>query len=166
MSYPFDLQAAITKISELEAALTGITTSYGYNANPVEITDFTKFPAVVHVPLGPRVGPGTEASSGAMALGGLFHLSYEVYSLVLVIESVVDQYPADEGTANLLWKPICETFFNIETTRALCAATGAATYDCTFPEQSYQPRPWPPLPNAPHWYWSFKYVHRFGVFGG
>lgn len=168
MSFDFNLEAAIDKIAELEDAiatpLPGVVTAYGYNENPAEITDVSKLPAVVHVPLGPRTeGPGFQPGNIGY---GTYNLTFEIYSRLLIIEAVLDQYPADEAAASLFWQPVVETFFNVTNHVALCQASGAHTYACTFPEQAYKPRPWPPVPNAPRFYWSLQYVHRFTFTGG
>lgn len=169
MSYDFDLEAAIDNIATLEAAIAtptpGVTNSYGYNSNPVEITDLSALPAIVHVPLGPQT-EGEGAVPGLMAVRGNYQLSYEIYSRLLVIEAVPDQYPADEGVANLFWKSVAETFFNYDNAVTLTNAASAHTYACIFPPQSYQPRRWPPVPTSTHWYWSLQYVHRFVFVGG
>lgn len=164
MSYNFDLAAAINAIAALEDAITtptpGIVTSYTYGANPVEFTAGSQLPAIVHVPTGPVVDANSEQTHGN------YKLYYDVYSLLLVIESVPDQYPADDGVANLFWKTIIETMLNNTTRRTLCTATGAFSYTCIFEPKSYDIRPWPPSPAAVNFFWSLLYTHRFTVWGG
>lgn len=163
MAYNFNLQGAINKIAELEDAITtptpGVVTAYGYNLNPIEITNPALLPAVVHVPLGPN-------NANPNAYQGRFDISYDIYSRLLIIEAIPNQYPGDEGAANLFWKSVVETFFNYTNQNALIAAASADDYMCILPEQSYQPRTWPPIPGSNHWYWSLQYVHRFTFEGG
>lgn len=162
MTFNFDLAAAINKIAELEAAITtptpGITNAYTYGNNPSVIEDPTALPAVVHVPLGPR---DVEVLSNTT-----WQCHYDLYSRVLFIESLANKYPSDESAANLIWKSVAETFLNDTNRRAICTASGALAYICMFDVNSYTVRPWPPMVDAPHAYWSLQYIHRFTVLGG
>jgi hypothetical protein len=168
MSWDFDLEAAINQIATFEDAITaptpGITNSYTYGNNPVEITDVTALPAVVHVPLGP-------SSAGGNPQGTLtrdtYHLTYRVQSLLLTLEPVLDQYPGDETASNLFWKSVAEKFFNYDNRVTLVNAAGAPpvhTYHLEFPARSYDVRAWPPRSHKE--YWSLEYIHVFTLAGG
>lgn len=162
MAFGFDLSGAITQIAALEVAIStptpGIVTSYGYGANPSSIP-LASLPAVVHVPLGPV--SELEGIQSGLSSYGEFTLAFDIYSLALIIESVPGKYPSDEAAANLFWKPITETFFDLTNQDTLASAASADNYTCIFDEQSYQPRLWPPIAGADKWYWSFQYLHRF-----
>lgn len=162
MSWDFDLEAAINKIAELEAAIAtpapGIVTAFSYNANPTVITDPALLPAVVHVPQGPN--NVQELSTGAWSM------YFEIYSRLLIVESIEGDYPADEAGASLFWQPVAETFLNRANRMALCAAAGALDYQPIFEGRSFAPRYWPPVEKAPNSYWSLQYTHRFLIYGG
>jgi len=169
MAFTFDLEAAINQIASLEDAIStptpGITNSYTYGNNPVEITDVTAFPAIVHIPLGPT----TEAANPQNRITHqTYQLGYQIQSTALLVESVKDQYPGDDTASNLFWKSIAEVFWNYDNRITLVSAAGAGvnTYRCEFPARSYQPRPWPPTPQANHFYWSLQYTHTFIFHGG
>lgn len=162
MAYSFDLEAAIDGIATLEAAIAtptpGVITAYGYGANPSVIEDSELLPAIVHVPTGPH--SPVEISSNS------WQLSYDIYSRLLAIEAMPNQYPADEAAANLFWKSVVEVFLSASTRTTLTNATGALIYQCLLEPSSYAVRPWPPTRSAPNAYWSLQYVHRFTVVGG
>jgi hypothetical protein len=165
VSLAFDLAAAINKIAELEAAIAGptpgIVTAYGYNANPTIITSPALLPAIVHVPMGPVIpDPPGEYSHG------LWQVQYHLYSRALLIQSVPDKSPGDDAAANLFWQPLAEAFLNDANRRDLCTAAGAEVYACSFGVSSYAVRPWPPVVDSPHFYWSLQYTHIFTMFGG
>jgi hypothetical protein len=164
VSYAFDLAAAINGIAAIEDAVTtptpGIITSYTYGANPGEFTAPSQLPAIVHVPTGPVLGQNNELSRG------VFHLYYDVYSLLLAIEAIPTAYPNDENAATLFWKSLIEALMTDETRRTLCTASGALAYSCMFESGSYAIRPWPPVGTAPNFYWSLQYTHRFLIVGG
>ncbi|GIK36565.1 MAG: hypothetical protein BroJett011_03980 [Chloroflexota bacterium] len=169
MAFSFNLQAAVNAIAALERAIPAPSggaaiTAYNVNANPAKLETPDLLPVVVHLPLGPR----TEAPGdipGHMG-SGVYALSYEIASLLLIIEAIPGGYPADEAAANLYWQGVCQAFFNRTNAINLCTAAGAHTYACSFPENSYLVRSWPPLSEAPGYYWSLKYTHRFSFFGG
>lgn len=170
MSFDFDLEAAINQIAALEDAITtptpGIINAYTYGNNPTEIPDpLADLPAVVHIPLGPQTAaPGGQ--SGLLTLTGTYQLSYQIQSTILFLETVLKQYPAEEKASNLIWKEVCETFFNFANRETLVAAAVAHTYRFEFPARSYAVRPWPPLPTSTHFYWSLQYTHTFVFVGG
>ena len=143
MAFGFDLEAAVDAIATLEVAIStptpGITTSYGYNSNPGEITDVSVFPAVVHVNRG-EVAPE----------GGLPDA----------------RYPGDEGTANLFWKSFAETFHNETNKRSLASDSGADEYRFIPGTPSYGLVSWPPVVPPLRRYWGYTYTHRFIFFGG
>ena len=164
MTYAFDLAAAINGIAALEDAIAtpapGIVTSYTYGANPVEFTAGSQLPAIVHVPLGPVVEASSEITQGS------YTLYYDIYSRLLIVESVPDQYPGDDSGASLFWKTIMEKLLTNSTRLTLCTASGAFSYACIFQPGSYAVRPWPPVESAPMHFWSLQYVHRFWIIGG
>jgi hypothetical protein len=164
MSYSFDLAGAINAIAAIEDAITtptpGIVTSYTYGANPGEFTAPSQLPAIVHVPTGPVVQIGAELSRGQ------YQIYYDVYSLLLAIEAVPNQYPADETAVTLFWKSILEALLSDSTRSTICTASGAFAYTCIFEPNSYAIRAWPPIGPAPNFYWSLQYTHRFWIIGG
>lgn len=168
MAFGFDLEAAIDAIAALELAITtptpGITTSYGYNSNPGEITDVALFPAVVHVNRG-FVAPEGGFPDMRMVPGG-YYVGYDVDSIAMIIEAVPQQFPSDEGSANLFWKPILETFLNLTNKTSLAEDSGADEYRFISGTPSYGLVVWPPEPFPLRWYWGFAYTHRFLFFGG
>jgi hypothetical protein len=170
MSWDFDLEAAINQIATFEDAITtptpGVKNAYTYGNNPVEITDPTALPAVVHVPLGPQTAaPGSQP--GLLALTGTYQLEYQIQSTMLILETVLDQYPGEESASNLFWKSVAEKFFNYDNRVTLVAQAGTNvhTYRLDFPARSYDVRPWPQAGNV-HFYWSLQYTHTFTFVGG
>lgn len=168
MAFGFDLEAAINAIAALELAIStptpGITTAYGYNSNPGEITDVSLFPAVVHVNRGP-IAPDGGFVDMRMVPGG-YYTGYDVDSIVMVIEVVPGQYPGDEGTANLFWKPILETFLNLTNKTSLAADSGADEYRFIPGSPTYGLVSWPLMQPPLRQYWGFTYTNRFLFFGG
>jgi hypothetical protein len=168
MAFGFDLEIAINAIAALEVAIStpdsGITTSFGYNANPNEITDVSLFPAIVHVNRGfvpPEGGP-----PDMRIVPGGYYVGFDVDSVAMIIEMVPEQYPGDEGTANLFWKSILETFLNQTNKTSLAADSGADEYRFIPGSPSYGLVSWPPVSPPINQYWGFTYTHRFLFFGG
>ena len=168
MSFPFDLEAAIDAIATLEVAIStptpGITTSYGYNSNPSEITNVALFPAIVHVNRG-FINPDGVTTDMRIVPGG-YYVAYDIDSMAMIIEIVPEQFPGDEGTANLFWKPILETFLNAANKRSLAEDAGASEYRFQPGSPSYGIVSWPPVQPPIHRYWGYTYTHRFIMFGG
>ncbi len=168
MAFDFDLEAAIDAIAALELAIStptpGITTSFGYNANPTEIADVSLFPAVVHANQG-FVSPEGGFPDMRMVPGG-YYVGYDVDSIAMIIEIVPEQYPGDEGTANLFWKSILETFLNLTNKTSLATDSGADEYRFIPGSPSYGLVSWPPVQPPIRQYWGFTYTHRFLFFGG
>jgi len=168
MAFGFDLEAAIDAIATLELAIStptpGITTAYGYNSNPGEITDVSLFPAVVHVNRG-FVSPEGGFPDMRMVPGG-YYAGYDVDSIAMIIEVVPEQFPGDEGTANLFWKSILETFLNLTNKTSLATDSGADEYRFIPGRPSYGLVSWPPVQPPLRRYWGFTYTHRFIFFGG
>lgn len=168
MAFGFDLEAAVDAIAALELAIStptpGITTAYGYNDNPNEITDVALFPAVVHVNRGP-VAPEGGFPDMQMVRGG-YWVAYNVDSIVMIIESVKDQFPGDEGQSNLFWKPILETFLNLTNKTSLASDSGADEYRFIPGAPTYGLVSWSPVSSPPRWYWGYNYTHQFLFFGG
>lgn len=164
MSYDFDLAAAINGIAALEDAITlpapGIVASYTYGANPVIFAAGSQLPAIVHVPLGPVAEASSEITHGS------YSLYYDIYSRLLIVEAVPDQYPGDDSGAALFWKSIMGKLLTNATRLTLCTATGAFSYACIFQPGSYGVRPWPPVEAAQNHFWSLEYTHRFTIIGG
>lgn len=165
MAFTFDLAAAINQISTMEETIVtptpGIQNSYGYGLNPSKFTDPDLLPAIVHVPLGPT-GP----IGGAEIYTRNWEIHYGIYSRLLFIEAIPEEYPGDETAANLIWKGVAETFLNDTNKRTLLNVAGGINYVCIFEQNSYAVRPWPPVRNAPNVYWSLQYLHRFTIIGG
>ena len=115
MAFDFDLEAAINAIATLEAAITtptpGVTNAYTYGANPVEISDLSALPAVVHIPEG--VSTAVDGEQGTITRA-TYQMVYNIRSIMLVLQAVPDQYPADETASGLFWKSLTETFFNYD----------------------------------------------------
>jgi hypothetical protein len=170
MTFPFNLTAAVGQIVALEAAIAtpspGVTTVYGFNANPAEITNPALLPAIVHINRGPLTLSGDGAVAGLSAVRGVYQLAYDVESVALIIEATPDQFPSDEGAANLFWKSIAETFFSYTNAVALATAAGAHTYSCILGTPSYGLRAWPPIEPVIRMYYAFTYTHRFIFMGG
>lgn len=168
MAFGFDLEAAVNAIAALEAAIAtpppGITTSYGYNSNPGEITDVSVFPAIVHANRG-FVSPEGGFVDMQVTRGG-YYVAYDVDSIAMIIEVVPKQYPGDEGTANLFWKSILETFLNLTNKTSLASDTGAGEYRFIPGTPSYGIVSWPPVVPPLRRYWGYTYTHRFIFFGG
>jgi hypothetical protein len=168
MAFGFNLEPAIAAIAALELAIAtpapGITTAYGYNENPGEITNVALFPAVVHVNRG-FVAPDGGFLDMRIVPGG-YYVGYDVDSIVMVIEAVPEQFPGDEGTANLFWKSILETFLNLANKTSLASESGAAEYRFIPGSPSYGLVSWPPVQTPLRRYWGFTYTHRFLFFGG
>lgn len=168
MAFGFDLEAAIDAIAVLELAITtpipGITTAYGYNSNPGEITDVSLFPAVVHVNRG-FVSPDGGFPDMRMVPGG-YYVAYDVDSIAMIIEVVPEQFPGDEGTANLFWKSILETFLNLTNKTSLATDSGADEYRFVPGSPSFGLVSWPPVQPPLRRYWGYTYTHRFLIFGG
>jgi len=168
MAFDFNLEAAINAIAALELAITtptpGIITAYGYNSNPGEIADVALFPAVVHVNRGP-VPPEDGFSDMRMVPGG-YYVAYDIDSIAMIIEVVPEQFPADEGTANLFWKSILETFLNLTNKASLATNSKAAEYRFIPGSPSYGLVSWPPVQPPLRRYWGYTYTHRFLFFGG
>jgi hypothetical protein len=168
VSFDFDLEAAVNAIATLERAITtpeaGITTSYGYNLNPNEVTDPADFPAVVHVHRGP-VAPEGGTPEMRLTPGG-YYVGYDVESIAMILEIVPTKFPADEGTANLYWKSILETFQSPTNKSSLATDAGATEYRFFLGTPSYGIVTWPPLSPPIHNYWGYTYIHRFLFFGG
>lgn len=167
MTFPFDLEAAIDSVAILERAIAiptpGITTSYGYNSNPNEITDVSLFPAIVHVNRG-FVNPDGVQADMRIVPGG-YYVAYEIDSIAMIIEIVPEQFPGDEGTANLFWKSILETFLNMTNKTSLATDSGAQEYRLVPGSPSYGIVSWPPVQPPIHRYWGFTYTHKFLFFG-
>ncbi len=168
MAFNFDLEAAIDAIAALEAAIStptpGITTSFGYKSNPSEITDVSLFPAIVHVNRG-FVAPDGGFPDMRMVPGG-YWAGYDVDSIAMIIEIVPEQYPGDEGDANLFWKSFLETFLSLTSKTSLAADSGADEYRFIPGSPSYGPVSWPPVQPPVRQYWGYIYTHRFLFFGG
>jgi hypothetical protein len=169
MAFRFDLEAATDKIAALELAITtpgsGIKTAFGYNSNPNEITtDENLLPAVVHVNRG-FVSPAGGFPDMQMVPGG-YYVGYDVDSIAMIIEVVPEQFPGDEGTANLFWKSILETFLNLTNKTSLATDSGAAEYRFVPGGPSYGLVSWPPVQPPLRRYWGYTYTHRFLFFGG
>ncbi len=169
MSWVFDLAAAINQIATFEAAITtpspGITNAYTYGNNPTEITDVAALPAVVHIPMGPATAaPGSQ--HGLLTTPDTYQLQYQIESTLLILETVLDQYPGEESASNLFWKTVAEKFFNYDNRLTLSSQAVAHTYRLEFPVRSYDVRPWPPTQQATHFYWSLQYNHIFTFVGG
>lgn len=170
MGFNFDLEAAIDQIATLEAAISlptpGITNAYGYGSNPIIIDDPTDLPAVVHVPMGPQYTTNP-AQSGLVATRGAYQLSYQIRSIALLIEVVPKKYPDDENAVTGFWETIVEAFLSYTNRVTLTSATGAHTYNLSFPAQSYGVKEWPPAPIVPYKsYWGLEYIHTFIFIGG
>ena len=169
MAFSFNIEAAIDAIATLEGAIStptpGVTTAYGFGENPTEITNPALLPAVVHISRGPQTVGGGDLL-GAFTYGS-YRLAYEIDSLLLILEIVQDQYPADEAASAKFFDSVCDTFFNDTNISSLISSAGVDSYTCGFPRQpSYLPIQWPPYPSEPlHWYWGLRYTHRF-VFDG
>lgn len=166
MTFGFDLEAAINAIAALEVAIAtpppGIKTSYGYNANPGEITDVSLFPAVVHVNRGEVIPEG--GLPDARLVKGGYYIAYDIDSVAMIIEMVPEQYPGDEGTANLFWKSFAETFHNETNKTSLASDSGADEYRFIPGAPSYGLTSWPPVIPLRR-YWGYTYTHRFIFFG-
>ena len=167
MAFGFDLEAAIDAIAVIERGITtptpGITTSYGYNSNPNEITDVSSFPAVVHVNRGP-VPPEGGFADMRMTTSG-YYVAYDIDSIAMIIEIVPQQYPSDEGTANLFWKSITEAFMNATVKRSLAEDSKADEYRFALGSPSYGVVSWPLVQPPQKQYWGYTYTHRFLFFG-
>lgn len=168
MAFPFDLSAAIGQIATFEAAIAtpapGVTTAYGFNANPAEITNPQLLPAIVHINRGPLTI--SDSAIPGLLTAGTWNVAYDIESVALIIESVPNKYPADEGVANLFWKSIAETFMSLDNIRTLATAAGAHTYALILGAPSYGLRAWPPVDPPVRAYWAFTYTHRFTFAGG
>ena len=164
MTFAFDLQAATNAIAAVELAVTGVTTAYGYNSNPVEITNTALLPAVVHLPLGPR-NAADGVIPGMLTMGASFQLDYRIISRVLLVESKGENYPADEAGASVLWKVIAQAFFTRAAMVSLATAAGAHTAFMQFNDPSYGLLPWPPEPLQLRHYWALEYIHTFTFTG-
>jgi hypothetical protein len=168
LTFPFDLEAAVDAIATLEAAITtpspGITTSYGYNSNPSEITDVSLFPAVVHHNRG-FANPDGVPEDMRITPGG-YYVAYDIDSIAMILEIVPEQFPADEGASNLFWKSILETFLNATNKRSLAEDTGASEYRFIPGSPSYGIVSYPPVQPPLHRYWGYTYTHRFLFYGG
>lgn len=168
MAFGFDLEAAVNAVAILERAIStptpGITTSYGFNANPGEITDVSLFPAIVHVNRG-FVVPDGGFPDMQVTRGG-YYVGYDVDSIAMIIEVVPEQYPGDEGTANLFWKSIAETFLNLTNKTSLATDSGADEYRFISGGPSYGLVTWPLMQPPLRQYWGYTYTHRFLFFGG
>ena len=167
MTFSFDLEAAINAIATLERAIStptpGITTSFGYNLNPSEITDVSLFPAIVHINRGPVNPDGVQADM-RITPGG-YYVAYDIDSIAMIIETVPEQFPGDEGASNLFWKSILETFLNATNKSSLATDSGSLEYRFTPGDPSYGIVSWPPVQPPLHRYWGFTYTHRFLFFG-
>ena len=167
MAFDFDLEAAINAIATLEAAITtptpGVTNAYTYGANPVEISDLSALPAVVHIPEG--VSTAVDGEQGTITRA-TYQMVYNIRSIMLVLQAVPDQYPADETASGLFWKSLTETFFNYDNRVTLTSSANAHSYYCTFPARSYDIRAYPPLSGDYKLYWSYEYTHSFIFAGG
>lgn len=165
MAFSFDVSTALNAIATLEAAIStpspGITNAYTYGNNPVEITDPSVLPAVVHINKGPVTLGGLPFP--AQRSYGKHYLAYDIESQLLILETIPDGYPADESATAEYWISIAQTFMNDTNEASLMLDTGADGYSCLFLSQpSFTVRPWPPPPSPPvHWYWSLSYTHRF-----
>jgi hypothetical protein len=163
MSFSFNIANAVNAIAALEDAITtptpGITKSYTYGTNPVSFTAGSSLPAIVHINKGPL--------NPAMQAFGKFELYYDIDSLLLIMETLPDQYPGDEGESAKFWISICDVFYSLTNQSSLISSSGATGYDMLFNEQpSFAVRPWPPTPSAPlKWFWSLEYTHRFYLEG-
>ena len=163
MAFSFDVSTALNAIATLEAAIAsptpGITNAYTYGNNPAEITDPSALPAIVHINRGPNVTGGFQSQQTY----GTHELTYDIESLLLIIETIPDGYPADESNSAEWWLSIANVFFNDTNEASLITSTSAYSYECLFNQQpSFMARQWPPAPVAPlHWYWSLSYTHRF-----
>lgn len=168
MAFGFDLEAAVDAIAALELAIAtptpGIITSYGYNSNPGEITNVALFPAIVHVNRGEIIPDG--APPAARLTKGGYYIGYDVDSIAMIIEIVPEQYPGDEGTANLFWKSFAETFQNETNKSSLATDSGADEYRFIPGAPSYGLVSWPLVQPPLRRYWGYTYTHRFLFFGG
>lgn len=168
MAFDFDLAAATAKIAELEIAIVtptpGITTVYGFNSNPAEITNPQLLPAIVHINRGPLTI--SDSAIPGLLTTGTWNVAYDIESVALIIESVPKKYPADEGVANLFWQSILETFMSRDNLIALASAASAHTYALILGAPSYGLRAWPPVEPPVRAYWAYTYTHRFTFAGG
>lgn len=166
MTFALDIDAATDAIAALEDAIAtpspGITNSYLYGANPVKFDAGSTLPAIVHIQRGPLT-----ITDGAVQTFGKFELYYDIDSLLLIMETIPDQYPGDEGESAKFWVSVCDVFFNLDNQATLISAAGASDYNLLFNDlPAFAPRPWPPTPSAPlKWFWSLQYTHRFMVDG-
>jgi len=169
MSWNFDLEAAINQIATFEQAITtptpGIVNSFNYGLNPSEINAVTDLPAVVHIPLGPQLAAGG-SPSGRLSGRSTFEAIYTVQSTMLLVQTVLGQYPAEESASNLFWKQVFDKFLNFDNQLTLATAADVHTYNIEFATPSYTVRPWPPVPNSTLFYWSLQYNHIFKFEGG
>jgi hypothetical protein len=165
MAFTFDVSTALNAIATLEDAIAtptpGVTNAYTYGNNPVEITDPSALPAVVHINKGPFT-PG-EGGRPAQLSFGSFQLGYDIESLLFILEVIPDGYPSDESNSAEWWLQIAKVFMNSTNEASLISSASAYNYVCLFLDQpSFGVRPWPPPPAVPlHWYWSLSYTHRF-----
>lgn len=168
MAFGFDLEAAVDAIAAIELAIStptpGVTTAYGYNSNPAEITNVALFPAVVHNNRGALNPPGG-FDDMRMTPGG-YYVGYDIDSILMVVEVVPEQFPSDEGAANLFWKSIAEAFQNPTVKRSLATDTGADEYRFIWGSPSYGIVSWPPVQPPIRRYWGYTYTHRFLFYGG
>lgn len=163
MSFSFDVEAAVDAIAALEDAIAtptpGVTNAYTYGSNPVSFTAGSALPAVVHINRGPLT-PSVQAF-------GQYDLYYDVESILLIMETLPDQYPGDEDESAKFWVSICDVFFSLTNQATLISSAGATGYEMLFnATPSFAVRPWPPAPSSPlKWFWSLQYTHRFYLEG-
>lgn len=168
MTFPFVEEDALNAIAVLERTIStpspGITTSYGYNLNPGEITDPALLPAIVHVHRGPV--PADDSPPGSRLSNGLYYIAYEIDSILMVIEVVPKKYPSDEGTANKFWASYLNTFMSATSKSSLATDSGAGEYRLILGDPSYGIVSWPKITPPIRQYWGYTFTHQFLFAGG
>lgn len=168
--FTFDLEAAINAIATLESAMTPpaggqLVNSLTFGNNIQQIDDPENLPLAVHLTRAieePAGGP-------RRTIGSKFWRDFRITSVVLIVESKPDSYPADERISSLYWEPVIETFFDLDNqdTIKVAAGAGCIRYDFEPDNPFFNIRQWPPRPMAPlRWYWSFQYDHVLRLQGG
>lgn len=167
--FNFDIQAAVNSIATIEREVAGVTTSYGWEQNPVDITDWALLPAIVHTVSGPQMATDTFVP-GLHTLGVSYQLMHTITSTVLVAEAVPEgpSQLAGQHTNALLWQALADKLLTKEIMGRLAteAGIGVHTAYVAFSEpESYAIRPWPPAPLSNRLFWSIQYNVVYTITG-
>lgn len=149
-----DVEATVNLIAQIEQAIPGIVTSYGYGLdtyNPSRIVT----PSVVHSIMGPTTFLSDDSR-------GAKRHNFTIESLLLTNLNTIRGGAAEQMLGLELWGDVYAAFTLDNQYDTLLDVSGAVDYDLMFGNNSHGVRRWPPEPVVEYVaYWSFVYRHVF-----